>query len=171
MASRDQAELDALSRRFRPALVAFFMRRLRDHARAEDLTQELFAKLLAMPNRDIVNTEGYLFQMAMNLIRDHGRHDKIRADYAADLLADEASSFEWRNAERILLARESIGRTATLLNTLPERTRAVLILYRIENMPRKRIAEALGVSISSVDKHLAKAMAMLVRANGAAHDT
>ena len=32
--------MSAMSRRFRPALIAFFLRRIRNHSEAEDLTQE-----------------------------------------------------------------------------------------------------------------------------------
>jgi RNA polymerase sigma-70 factor (ECF subfamily) len=37
-----QLDYEALNRRWRPALVAFFLRRVRSHAEAEDLTQEVF---------------------------------------------------------------------------------------------------------------------------------
>src|SRR3546814_11671973 len=37
--------VDQLNRRFRPGLMAFFLRRVGNHAEAEDLTQEVFVRL------------------------------------------------------------------------------------------------------------------------------
>ena len=46
---------------------------------------------------------------------------------------------------------------------MPERTRAIFILYRVENMSQDAIAAAFGISASAVKQHVARAMAQLVR--------
>jgi RNA polymerase sigma-70 factor (ECF subfamily) len=38
----------------------------------------------------------------------------------------------------------------------------IFILYRLEAMPRKKIAESFGLSVSAVEKHIAKAMKLLM---------
>lgn len=163
--------MSALSRRFRPALMAFFMRRLGgDHGRSEDLTQEMFVRLMGLPEKDLDNPEAYLFRMASNLLRDEGRRQRVRRDYAEALLADEELEVDWLDAERIFLAREDIGNVSDLLDSLPERTRSIFILFRLEAMPRKAIAEAFGISLSAVDKHLRKALSTLMRENDNAHE-
>ena len=40
-----EAVANALSRRFRPALMAFFLRRIRNHSEAEDLTQDVLMRV------------------------------------------------------------------------------------------------------------------------------
>lgn len=40
-----------LGRRWRPVLLSYFLRRVGNHAEAEDLTQELIAKLLKQEGR------------------------------------------------------------------------------------------------------------------------
>ncbi|BEV13164.1 sigma-70 family RNA polymerase sigma factor (plasmid) [Asticcacaulis sp. DW145] len=164
------SELAALSRRYRPPLIAFFVRRLGDHSRAEDLTQELFARLAAMPEKDIPHLEGYIFQMAANLIRDSSRREKVRTAVSNAIRTDEARDIEWLDAERIVLARESIAQLSVILDSLPERTRTILILFRLESMPRKNIADAFGISISAVDKHLGRAMEILMSVYGRSDD-
>lgn len=165
------AAVTAMSRRFRPALMAYFMRRLGgDYPRSEDLTQEVFVRLLAMPKKDLDTPEAYLFQIASNLIRDHGRRFKVRQDYTKSLSEDALGHVDRLDAERIVLARENIGRVVSLLDTLPERTRAVFILFRLESMSRKIIADAFGISLSAVDKHLRKALSVVLTTNGDNND-
>jgi DNA-directed RNA polymerase specialized sigma24 family protein len=42
------------------------------------------------------------------------------------------------------------------------RTRTVLMLIELEDMRTATVAEMLGISVSAVDKHLAKGIAQLV---------
>lgn len=152
-----------LSERFRPALMAFFGRRVRNHAEAEDMTQEVFARLTAMPDVSAAPTDAYIFQIARNLLRDRSRREKIRADYRFGLMTDEGVGVEPLDPERVLASREALGQLAGVLNELPDRTRAIFILYRLESMKKRDIADSYGISVSAVDKHLMKAMALMMK--------
>ena len=44
------------------------------------------------------------------------------------------------------------------LGALPERTRTIFLLYRVEELCYREIAEQLGISIPAVQKHMAKAL-------------
>jgi len=46
---------------------------------------------------------------------------------------------------------------------LPERTRDIFILFRVEKMRQAEIAKRLGVSVSAVEKHVIRAAAHLAR--------
>jgi len=84
-----------LGRRWRPVLLAYFLRRVRNHAEAEDLTQELIAKLLGRGRGrgrgggggDFDSAEAYILQMASNLLADRARrqmlavYDVTRSDF------------------------------------------------------------------------------------------
>ncbi len=52
-------------------------------------------------------------------------------------------------------------RSADLLSALPERTRHIFLLYRLEKMRRAEIASLFGISVSGVEKHIARAVARL----------
>jgi RNA polymerase sigma factor (sigma-70 family) len=168
MRSYVEGELVQLDRRFRPALMAFFCRRLRNHAEAEDLTQEVFARLMSLPPGQLTDADAYIFQMAANLLRDRSRREKIRGEHRSAVMASEDHDVEPLDPVRVLVAREALGQVASALKEVPERTRTIFILYRLEAMKKRDIADAYGISVSAVDKHLMKAMAHVQRRIGGA---
>lgn len=157
-----EPDLSRLDRRYRPALMAFFMRRAASHGDAEDMTQELFAKLATAEAGAIDNADAYIFQMAANLLRDRGRREKVRANYRASL-DTSALDLESLDPARVLLGRESLGEVSDALRELPERTRAIFLLFRLEGMKQAELAALYGVSVSAVQKHILKAMTHLTR--------
>jgi RNA polymerase sigma-70 factor (ECF subfamily) len=160
--SASEPDLVGLNRRYRPALMAFFMRRAASHGDAEDMTQELFAKLAVAETGAMDNADAYIFQMAANLLRDRGRRERVRAHYRASI--DTSSvDLEPLDPARVLLGRESLGEVSDALRELPERTRAIFLLFRLEGMKQSELAALYGVSISAVQKHIFKAMTHLTR--------
>lgn len=164
MRNEAQSELARLSRRFRPALMAFFLRRLRNHAEAEDLTQEVFVRLATVDRGSMESADAYIFRIAANMLSDRSRREKVRADYRAALWADDPIGVDPLDPARVADAREDVAAVVAALEDLPERTRAIFVLYRLENMDKRSIADSLSISISAVDKHLMRAQAHIVRA-------
>lgn len=140
--------------------MAFFMRRAANHSDAEDMTQELFAKLATSSTGEMDNADAYIFQMAANLLRDRGRRERVRANYRASVNAG-AIDLEPLDPARVLLGRESLGEVSDALRELPERTRAIFLLFRLEGMKQSELAALYGVSVSAVQKHILKAMTHL----------
>jgi RNA polymerase sigma-70 factor (ECF subfamily) len=158
-----QRQLEDLCRRFRPALVAYFLRRVREPAEAEDLAHEVFMRLAGIPLERLRSADAYIFQVAANLLKDRSRRSKIRAEYAAAEVSaqQEELSAGDLDPERIEAARRSLTALVARLKELPERTREIFILYRIENLARHEIARAFALSLSSVEKEIARATAYL----------
>ncbi|MEI9927533.1 MAG: sigma factor [Sphingomonas sp.] len=79
--STDRREyVQRLYAQFRTPLFRFFLRRVRDWDEAEDLTQDVFSRLLGSTRRDQIEAPGaFVFQVATNLLRDRGRRSAIRA--------------------------------------------------------------------------------------------
>ena len=152
------AAASAMSQRFRPALIAFFLRRIRNHSEAEDLTQQV---LLRVAQRgaaiDATRPDAYVFQIAANLLRDRGRRHQVRAAYQAGLGATEANWVEERDPDRVLQAKESLTTVLAALKQLPERTRTIFVLFRLENMKQREIADMLGISVRTVEQHVVRA--------------
>ncbi len=165
METARKQQLDDLCRRFRPALFAYFLRRVLNPAEAEDLAHDVFLRLADVPLEQLRSADAYVFQIAANLLRDRARRWKVRNDYAAtQVAAVEAEALETQtfDPERIEAARRSLAALVARLMELPERTRRIFILYRIENVARRNIAQAYGLSISTVEKEVARATAYLM---------
>lgn len=158
-----QQRLDTLLVRYAPAVRGFFSRRVARGMEAEDLTQEVFARMLRRAEHGpIDNIEGYLFQTAANLLREQGRQRTLRAaapaiDLAPELIAHD----ETQTPERILLGKDAYRRLLAALLELPERTRVIFILSRFEDLKGPEIAQRLEISISSVEKHMMRALSHL----------
>lgn len=170
--SRDAliARLDA---RFRGPLMVYFLRRRFLRAEAEDLTQEVFVRMLGREGEvPPDNADVYIFQVAANLLRDRARRNASRragdhtsldapADIAAAGLDRHPDLVEERGPERVLLAQESLGEALRALAELGERTRHIYVLHRLEKMRHREIAALLGLSVSAVEKHVVRAVAHL----------
>lgn len=156
----DQAQLN---RRWRPALMSFFLRRVRDHAEAEDLTQEVFARLLTSTETVTASPDAYVFQTASNLLADRARRARVRTDYRESIGQIEDYGVELLDPHRHVAGRVALEAFARSLDDLPERTRTIFILYRLENVSQADIADALGISSSAVKKHVGRAMAFLMK--------
>ena len=156
-----QASEEEISRRWRPALMAFFLRRVRDHAEAEDLTHEGFVRMFNSVEGSTAS-DAYVFQIAANLLADRARRSKVRASYRDAIAASSCESDGTLDPHQIAVGRARLAAFAAALEQLPERQRAMFTLYRIENMSQDRIAEAFGISTSAVKKQIAKAMAFVM---------
>lgn len=164
---RPQESLAQLSEQFRPALHAYFLRRVRNHAEAEDLTQEVFLRLFRRDDAQLpASTYGYLFQTAANLLRDRARRQQIRLAYAVDRADLESSAIETLDPSRHAEGRAELSSLESHLRAMPERMRRAFILYRFEGVTKPVIADMLEVSVSTVEKDVAAALATLMSKMG-----
>lgn len=141
------------------------MRRVMRQAQdVEDVVAEVMARAYATSDFTRVgNGRSYLFQIARNLLIDQARRQKIItleeiADL--DLVADTLS------AERMLQARDHLRKLSAIVDTLPPQCRQAFLLRRVHDMPVKEIAEQMGLSVFTVDKHIAKATLKVMQAIG-----
>ncbi len=167
MSAKPESALDQLNRRYRPALMSFFLRRVRNHAEAEDLTQDVFVRLAGGDLSRLENSDAYIFQAAANLLRDRSRRNRVRAEYREGKGALDGSLTELLTPARIVVGRESLDQVIDALRGLPERSRTIFILARLEHMKQRDIADIFGISVSAVEKHIVKALAAVSRSIGA----
>jgi RNA polymerase sigma factor (sigma-70 family) len=165
--------MEGLDARFRRPLMSYFKRRVGNHAEAEDLTQQVFMRLLAADDFERVEqAEGYVFTVAANLLKDRGRQAARRSGPGGiglnlDLVAElTREAMEDRSPERVLLGRETLADVLRTLDALGERTRDIYILFRLENMKQREIAALLGIGQSTVEKHVTKATLQLAHLYG-----
>lgn len=148
----------------RPALVKYFRRKSGCAAETEDLVQDVLTRALTHATwKSSAEARGYIFRMAVNRWRDRCRRQRT---HGIVLEWDEntgGEAGEENLPERVLMAREEIALLDRALRELNERTRAVLVLVRLEKVKIATVAETLGISVSAVNKHLARGLAHLAR--------
>lgn len=161
MSDAAQLDLDGIERRFKPALLAFFTRRCRDRSDAEDLTQEVFVRLAQAGRGEMRSADAYIFQIAANLLRDRARSSKVRLGYLESKRHDQFADVDPLDPFRIAAARQDMRRLAASIGDLPEKTRRIFVLHRLENVEKKIIAESFGLSVRMVEIHLQRALVAL----------
>ena len=161
--------MEQLVERDRVPLERFFIQRTGDRAEAEDLVQDLFCRIVA--RRDLGefdNPEAYVFQAAANLLRDRSRRAGARRRLQLALVQRDGNRVEEISPERVLLDRNELELLQRALLELPERTRAIFVLQRFEGLKYKEIADRLGISASSVEKHMMSAIKHIFQRMGLA---
>lgn len=149
--------LARLSRDHRARLERFFRRRGCPAAVAEDLTQEVFARLAAYPRiEDIANPGAFLTKAAANLLRDTAKAARRRPTAPIDGAAD-ALLVDPITPERILAGRQDVALVSQALADLETRTQRMFVMHRIEHLRHRDIAAHFGLSVSLVEKCLRSA--------------
>jgi RNA polymerase sigma factor (sigma-70 family) len=152
--------------------MTYFLRRLGNRSEAEDLTQQVFVRVLSGDTAEFENPQAYIFTVAANLLKDRGRAVQRRGGDAVappeGELVDEllARLVEDRSPERVLLGKQALANVLEALDELGERTRDIFILFRLENMKQAQIASLFGISQSTVEKHVMRATAHLALRRG-----
>lgn len=146
----------------RPRLEAVARARTGNRALAEDLIQDTWSKLeAAQLDGPIDNPAGFIIQVANNTVTDHLRKERRRGEIDAEL-----SELLWENAdpvtpERALIDRERLAAVREALDELPQKTRDIFLMNRIDRIPHRRIAEMLGMSDNNVYYHVRRALERL----------
>lgn len=155
----ERARITGLHTRFRLALERYFSRRIESKPDVDDLVQEVFERLMrrgAVENDDRI--DGYVFTTASSVLTDRHRRGRARQEHLHQEFCPDTHSGVDFSPEHVLANRERLAHASAILLELPERTRAIFILRRLEGMRYVEIAERLGISVSAVEKHMQRAM-------------
>ncbi len=167
---RAEAEQIALlSRQFRPALRRFFSKRVKEQHDIEDLVQDVFVRLVRKVQADGSQiVAGYVFQTAQSVLNDWLRKRQVRQSSAHEQIEVELPNLEDdATPERDLAGKQSLASATAAVLELPEVTRTIFLLRRLEGMRYADIAKRLQMPMSTVEKHMARAVAHLdLRLNG-----
>ena len=133
-----------------------FARRPED---VDDCVQEALARTLdAASKSDIEFPKSYLFTTAKNIaMRENAKLSSKLTEYIEDYEGPALTSNE-SSALDIIADREELYCLARAIEELPLQCRRVIKLRLIEQMSQKEIAERLGISVSTTEKHIAKGL-------------
>lgn len=141
---------------------------LRRHGRsrddADDLIQESFLRLhLYCQEAEVQKQDAFLARTVLNLSVDLHRkeHRQLYAEEPVEslLLIDVRPT-----PDEELAASQRLTKVAAVLDALSPRTREIFLMHRIEGYGCAQIATHFGVSLSAVEKHIARAVLSLMDA-------
>jgi len=128
---------------------------------AEDLVQEAFLKFETYrQSAEVREPEGFVVRAALNLAVDAGRR-KGRSPFSARALDDFAFADSSPGPDEVLQGRDRLRRLREGLEALQPRTCDMLLAQRLEGMTYAQIAAREGISVSAVEKQIARAVLFL----------
>jgi RNA polymerase sigma factor (sigma-70 family) len=125
---------------------------------AEDLLQELWLKVAALPAGPIANPRSYLFRAATNLMIDRRRSEaqaqrrEVEWSGMADRLPGSAANDP--GPDRQLEGRRRLSMVEAELAKLPPRALAIFRAHRIDGRTQRGIAAEMGLSQSTIESDL-----------------
>ena len=154
-------QLATLFRSYRPALTRFFGRHAPNKTDVPDLVQDVYLKLstTAIP-ANLDRPDGYVISVARSILIDHHRRRQVRHSDQHGPLTDDIIGTDL-SAERVIDSKAAADAMQAALHELPDRTQDVFALRTVQGMKMADVAELMQVSLSTAEKHHARAMAHL----------
>lgn len=138
---------------------------VRNRQVAEDITMDAFLKLFEVMKQEVVeNGQALLVTMVKHRALDYLRSQMRREDLEGDWMEWKQRELEIRVANlegcdpSQLFSEEIRKMVADTLRLLPEQTRRVFVMSRMEHKSGPEIAQALGLSLKGVEYHMSKAL-------------
>jgi RNA polymerase sigma-70 factor (ECF subfamily) len=147
-------------------LQRFLLRRVADRHDVDDLSQEVFARLMRVENVELIrNPLAYVLGIATHVVREFRQRkqhqcvifDSDMADSLSENLELAPGGAAANNSERLELQNW----LDTALKQLPPTHQAVLLLVKRDGLSYDEAAVATGLSVHTIEKYLVEARARL----------
>ena len=145
---------------YSPKIIGFAIKKLRSKEIAEEIVQDVFIKLWI--KRDLLqinNLEKYLYTTVKNAILDYYGALKVENKYLK--FKKNSVSAHINFTEQAVIHHELTTVLEKSMLRLPEKSRKVFKMSRIENRSVKEIAVKMKLSEKSVEYHLTKSIKIL----------
>jgi RNA polymerase sigma-70 factor (ECF subfamily) len=140
-------------------LKRFISRFMRGAADIEDIAQEAFLRAYAVEHsRAIEQPKSFLFRIAKHVaLTQLTRKSRQITDYIEDSDPSLVIQTE-HSAEDEISARQMLALHVEAVAELAPQCRQVYLLRKVHGLSHKQIGEQLGIAVSTVEKHLMKAV-------------
>lgn len=162
--SDDRSAFAELYGRYWQTLTDAAYQRLKSIEIAQEAVQDIFVKLflrraeLEMKS----NVEAYLKTALKYKIYNIYRSQQIHSEYVAHVM--RANNIDASSPLQSLQTKELKEKINHLASQMPDKCKEVFLLSKFENLSHLEISERMGISVSTVKKHITKAM-NIMRAN------
>jgi RNA polymerase sigma-70 factor (ECF subfamily) len=140
------------------ALRGYLGRYFKSIADIEDVVQETYARLLGVNGSAwaaVRNWHAFLFATARNAALDRLRRARVVSLDALAEMGNVDILDQTPPADEALNARQELALVSEAIASLPDRCREVFTLRKLYGLPQRDIARRLGITESTVEKHVA----------------
>lgn len=122
---------------------------------SEDLAQNVFMKIWQRRAAldEHLSIRNYLYVLAKNAGIDY-----LRTNHLVEFGDEYDDIHDDDDANKYFQYYDTLSHVKTIVNNMPVQRKKIFIMSRYEKMPNKEIADALGLSVRTVEKHLELAM-------------
>lgn len=150
-----------LFRLYYPKLFSFIYQLLKDRPLTEEITQDVFLRLWI--NREKVNLhlsfDSYLFTIAKNIVLNFFKKKEIEQRYVDHAL--QSTDTEYVDVEEDFYFKDLLAIIEQAVSEMPPQQQKVFRLSREEGLLNAEIAEKLGISKRTVEKHIGSSLTYL----------
>ena len=147
--------------RFRQ-LRTLLRRRGQSREDAEDLIQEAFLRLhVYCQDHEVRRQDAFLMRTMLNLSVDRHRrehHELYVAESPEDLMLADIRP----TPDEDLALKQRLSKVGQVLDALAPKTREIFLMHRLDGYGCAQIATTFGISVSAVEKHIARAVLALM---------
>ena len=146
--------------RYHKRIFNFLARMTMDRELAEDLTQNVFLRILKYRTsyRDGLRFQSWIYQVARNVFSDHYQAHKNRFSDFIDVEKVEDQMADANEAEELDEKEKLLHRS---LQKLPEEQRELLILTRFQHMKYEDVAAIMDTTVANIKVKVHRAILKL----------
>ncbi len=148
--------IEAAAQKHYDEIYIFICRRCGNEDDAKDICQNAFIKFARSVNtyREKGNMRAYLFKIAINCCNDYYRQTK--ASLPLDALPNSAENYT-KDPQQTVEADGEGRKVTSILSSLPQNQKDVLILRYYHNMKPREIASCLSLPVTTIKTRLGRA--------------
>lgn len=151
----DQLAFEKLYERYNDRISRYLIRMIGDDGIGCELTQETFLKawenLLSL--RDPARFANWLYRIATNMAYNYQNHARLIRTIPWEEYTERSESLSISGPERLIEETELMK---LVLARVSPTYRPCFILYVIEKLPQRQIADLLGIKLTSVGKYVSR---------------
>ena len=168
------ADLDAhfeqLVRGFQDRLYGFALRLTRRREEAEECTQDTFVRAYralggySVERRRALRLKPWLYQIALNVVRNRARRPVLAAVSVDGAVGDGLASRADEQPEAVAMRAAGWTRLEEVLDGLPERYKAAVVLRHVQGLSYAEAAEVLSQPVGTTKSDVHRGLALLRQA-------
>lgn len=137
---------------------------IRSKEEAEEIVSDVFFEV--WQNRDkikeIQNLKAWLLTITHNKTISYLRKkNHANPPVSWEEIGEYTMPADLQTPDEQLISREEMFRINNIINNLPPRCKQVFVLAKIEKLLYKEIADLLGISVKTINIHVAKALELI----------